>query len=213
MTLHALSSDGIATTTGPVLLLLHGYGSDERDLAGLVPHLPGLPWASVRAPLSHPAFGYAWYHLDQLDVLAPAEQAIGQATDALWEWVDAHVAPEASILPVGFSQGGCMATQLLRTRPDRCLGAAILSGYAQASPQAADAVLAERRPRVFWGRGDADPVIPARAIADTAAWIGAHATGEVHVYPRMGHSVNDAELDDLHRWVTRLTAAVAPHDA
>ncbi len=213
MTLHALTSDGLDQATGPVLVLLHGYGSDERDLAGLVPHLPSLPWASVRAPLRHPAFGHAWYHLDQLDVLAPAEHAIGQATDALWAWVDANLAPEALILPVGFSQGGCMATQLLRTRPERCLGAVILSGYVQASPQTADATLAERRPQVFWGRGDADPVIPARAVSDTQAWIESHATGEVHLYPRMGHSVSDAELDHLYRWVTRLIAAVAPRDA
>jgi len=192
---------------GPVLLFLHGYGSDERDLAGLVPYLPASPWASVRAPLSHPASGYAWYPLDQLDVLAPAQEAIGTATAALWEWVDASLGPAATLIPVGFSQGGCMASQLLRTRPERVAGAALLSGYVQDAPQAADATLAAHPRPVFWGRGDADPVIPVRAIEDTQAWVDAHAQARVEVYAGLGHSVSERELRHLSEW---LDAVVHP---
>ncbi len=49
--LSARTSPGLHD--GPlVALLLHGYGSSEDDLAGLAPHVvPGLPRASLRAPL------------------------------------------------------------------------------------------------------------------------------------------------------------------
>ena len=37
----------------PLLLLLHGYGSNEQDLPSLVPHLPpGFAHAAVRAPIT-----------------------------------------------------------------------------------------------------------------------------------------------------------------
>ena len=37
----------------PLLVLLHGYGADERDLFSLAPHLPSEPViAALRAPLS-----------------------------------------------------------------------------------------------------------------------------------------------------------------
>uniref|UniRef100_UPI003F7437F0 hypothetical protein n=1 Tax=Enterococcus faecium TaxID=1352 RepID=UPI003F7437F0 len=37
----------------PLLVLLHGYGSNERDLFGLVPHLPAeFVFAALRAPLT-----------------------------------------------------------------------------------------------------------------------------------------------------------------
>ena len=73
MTLRAVGT--YASQPGPVALLLHGWGADERDLAGLAAYLPsGLEWLSVRAPLRHPAMGYAWYHLDTEDSFANVER-------------------------------------------------------------------------------------------------------------------------------------------
>ena len=49
----------------PLLVLLHGYGSNEEDLFSFVPDLPG-KWlvASFRAPLSTPYGGFCWYEID-----------------------------------------------------------------------------------------------------------------------------------------------------
>ena len=59
----------------PLLVLLHGYGSDERDLFGLAPYLPeGFVVASVRAPLSppFPTPGWSWYPIEGLESRDPA---------------------------------------------------------------------------------------------------------------------------------------------
>lgn len=190
-----------AAASGTVVLLLHGWGSDERDLAGLAPYLPqGMPWAALRAPLRHPQFGYAWYPLEG-DDWAPARE-IDAATAQLWEWVDEHLPATTLVMPVGFSQGGCMAAQMLRTRPDRVAATAILAGYVSPVLADADDELVEARPRVFWGRGDADPVIPPRAVAASEAWLARHAAVEAHVYPGLGHSVSERELADLTRFLS-----------
>jgi len=61
------SSIAIAQCTGvspprraPVaLVLFHGYGANEQDLAPLGPMLaPALPWAALRAPLGVAPGGY-----------------------------------------------------------------------------------------------------------------------------------------------------------
>jgi len=198
--LTASEQRDLAPAQGPVVVLLHGWGSDERDLAGLAPYLPrGMAWASVRAPLRHPSYGYAWYPLEGED-WAPA-RPIADATEQLWEWIDETLPAGARVVPVGFSQGGCMAAQLLRTRPDRVAATAILSGYVSPVPKEGDGALAERRPRVFWGRGDADPVIPALAVSASEEWLAAHTTAEQHVYPGLGHAVSDRELADLRRFL------------
>ena len=36
----------------PVVLLLHGYAADEKDLPELMGFLPDLPWAALRAPIA-----------------------------------------------------------------------------------------------------------------------------------------------------------------
>ena len=204
MLAHLASPD--AASAPCVVLLLHGYGSDERDLAGLAGYLPrGLAWASVRAPIRGPGPGFSWYSLDS-EASWAAIDAIGGATDALWEWTDGALAPGALLVPIGFSQGGLMASQLLRTRPERVPGAAILSGYVLPSAMASDVELASSRPPVFWGRGELDPVIPPHAIDATTAWLPGHSTLDARVYPRMGHSVSEEELRHLREFV----AAIAP---
>lgn len=203
MTLHAVGTYG--PPPGPTVLLLHGWGADERDLTGLAGYLPsGIAWASVRAPLRHPNGGYAWYPLDSDESWAD-EAAIGAATDSLWAWADDALGISAELLPVGFSQGGLMASQLLRTRPDRVRAAAILSGYVLPTELSADAVLRERRPPVFWGRGELDPVIPTHAIAATEALLPGISTLEAHIYPGLYHQVSERELGELSQFLRRHT--------
>ena len=50
------------TPETPLLVLLHGYGSNEEDLFSFVTDLPE-EWlvASFRAPLSTPYGGFCWY--------------------------------------------------------------------------------------------------------------------------------------------------------
>ena len=190
----------------PLVVFLHGYGSHEHDLAGLAPYLPtGMPWVSVRAPQRHPFTGYAWYPLEG-DDFAPVEP-VEHATKILWEWVDAHVDAHAPLIPVGFSQGGFMASQLLRTRPERVPAAALLAGYVHDHPQAGDDTLVQTRPRVFWGKGTQDFVVPERAIAHASAWLPQHTTLSFHEYPGMGHSVNEEELHQLRQFLTEVTPA------
>lgn len=202
MSLESIGSAGEA----PTALFLHGWGADERDLAGLAPYLPaGLAWASVRAPLRHPAFGYAWYPLESDDSWDD-EAAIRRATEALWDWVDSELGSDATILPIGFSQGGLMASQLLRTRPARIAATVILSGYVRTGDEAADALLAESRPRVFWGRGAEDPVIPRRALLATERFLAGHSTPDVRTYPHLAHGISDRELYHLQVFLERVLA-------
>ena len=70
------------TPDAPVaLVLFHGYGANEQDLAPLGPMLaPALPWAALRAPLGVAPGGYAWFPPMPLGDRDPA-----RATDAAWQ--------------------------------------------------------------------------------------------------------------------------------
>lgn len=90
--------------------------------------------------------------------------------------VGVHLAPAGRVAVVGFSQGGLMATQLLRTRPEQVAATVVLSGLVQAAPQPADERPAAERPPVFWGRGGRDRLVIAEAIERTGQWPPAHST-------------------------------------
>jgi phospholipase/carboxylesterase len=202
-TLLDLRSDGLRGADGAtpraVALLLHGFGSNERDLAGLVPALGlDVPWASLRAPL--PAGpGAAWFEITTPG--SPDAEPVGAATAAIWTWVDEHLDAATRVVPIGFSQGGLMATQLLRTRPERVLAPVVLGGFVLGAPQPADGELAATRPPAFWGRGAEDRVIAAHAVARTNDWLPRHSTLVERVYPGLAHGISADELTDVREFL------------
>ncbi|RKS89931.1 phospholipase/carboxylesterase [Microbacterium sp. AG790] len=203
-----LWSESPETRAGrPLLLLLHGYGSDERDLFGLAPFLPdAFVLAAVRAPLAppFPAPGWSWYPIEGLD--GRSSGAVTAAADALIAWIDRATDAE-TIGILGFSQGAAVALQALRLQPERFAFVVNLAGYADPSPLPGDEALAERRPPVFWGRGARDEVIPPAAVAHTVQWLPAHAELSGRVYAGLTHSVSQEELDDVHVFLDKQLAA------
>ena len=185
------------------LVLLHGYGSNERDLPSLTPHLPPLPWVSVRGTLDMAAFGApggaAWFPLNR--PAEPSAEAVASAVAGLVGWLAENVPPGVPLIPVGFSQGGMMALELLRAIPERILATVMFAGLIGETAHESDAALAERNARVFWGRGDADDVIWPAAVERTERWCATYVDAEVRVYPGLGHSVSAQEIADARAFL------------
>lgn len=183
----------------PLLVLMHGYGSHEGDLFSMSPALPlGPVIASLRAPLPESG-GYAWWSLAGQVPGEPDPAAMDAAAGAIIDWLDKQ--HYTSVSTIGFSQGGAMALQLLRLAPTRFESTVCLSGFIAPAHHAGDAALAAARPRVFWGRGTADPIIPAAAVDRTAEWLPAHTDATIRIYEELGHSISTEELTDFTRFL------------
>lgn len=196
----------------PLLVLLHGYGADERDLFGLVPYLPPeFVVAALRAPVTppFPSMGYSWYSIEGLYGRDP--QFVTHAASLVLEWIDA-VAPGVDVGLLGFSQGAAVALQAMRLRPERLAFAVNLSGYATPGSLPGDAALAERRPPVFWGRGNRDDVIPEALVQHTMTWLPEHAELSGRIYPGLTHSISEPELADVRIFLDKQLESRAPND-
>jgi len=181
----------------PIVVLLHGRGSNETDLFSLVPALPdGAVYASVRAPIAE-GDGWSWFVSGPPG--SPDVPSAVAATRGMLAWLE-RTAPTARVSVVGFSQGGAMTTQLLRHAPERFESFVNLAGFtiagAGAGAEAEARLTALARP-VFWGRDPADPVIPASAIERTLGWLPAHSSLTLREYPGIAHSISRDELDDV----------------
>ncbi|TFD46926.1 hypothetical protein E3T55_16265 [Cryobacterium frigoriphilum] len=197
-----------AATAPAVVILLHGYGSNEADLTGLAAPLKlAMPWASLRAPLEAGNGGAAWFSI--VTPGNPDSAPVAEATDAIWAWVDENLDPSTKVVPLGFSQGGLMANQLLRTRPERVLAPVVLGGFVQAASQPGDDALTHSRPALFWGRGAEDRVIGEPSIGRTRAYLPQHSTLVEKVYPGLAHGISAQEIDDVHDFLAREVGAGA----
>jgi phospholipase/carboxylesterase len=193
--------DAEIAASDTVVMLLHGFGSTERDLTGLVPALGlTLPWVSLRAPIELGNGGAAWFEIATPG--NPDATPVVEATDAIWAWVDAHLGAHIRVIPIGFSQGGLMVSQLLRTRPERVVTPVILGGFVLGAPQPGDAALAATRPPLFWGRGAEDRVITEAAIARTSAFLPTHTDLTERVYPGLAHGISAEEIDAVRTFMS-----------
>ncbi|RWZ64280.1 alpha/beta fold hydrolase [Labedella populi] len=194
----------------PLLVLLHGYGSNEGDLFGLGTGLPLEPViASLRAPLAAPwpLLGWSWYALDTPGAVdptgAPDPSGVDEAVDAVLRWLDRLEVAPTSIGLLGFSQGGSLVLQLLRAAPDRFRYAVTLAGFVPTLDHDGDEALAAAAPPVFWGRGTLDTVIPAAAVLRTTDWLPRHSTLTGRIYEGLAHSVSPQELTDVSAFISR----------
>jgi len=183
----------------PVVLFLHGYGADEKDLPDLMSYLPELPWVSLRAPLDSQYQGFAWYPITT--ALNPSEEDVTGITETLWDWIDDYLPEDSKLIVIGFSQGGLMATQLLRTRPERILGTVILSGFIYSGELEKDKDLLKEKPKVIYCRGLQDQMISQEAVVRINTWLQKHTRAITKTYEGLGHSVDDGVMRDVASYV------------
>jgi phospholipase/carboxylesterase len=183
----------------PLLVLMHGYASDEADLFGIAAYLPLEPViASLRAPIPEGP-GFAWFSRFTNVPGDPLAGNADAAARAVLAWLDDQ--PTAPTGLLGFSQGGAMALQLLRLAPERFGYAVQLSGFVVKGDQPGDAELAETPVPVFWGRGTLDDTIPTASLDRTTEWLPQHAALDARIYEGMGHAISPTELGDISSFI------------
>ena len=136
------SSEG---TRPPLLILMHGVGSNERSMAQLAPAFdPRFIVLSVRSPITLGPDAFGWFHVTftaQGPVIVPEEAEAGWKLVARFidEAVARYGADPDRVYLGGFSQGAIMALATLLTAPEKVAGAAAMSGrlLPEALPHAA----------------------------------------------------------------------------
>ncbi|WP_371130814.1 alpha/beta hydrolase [Arthrobacter sp. SDTb3-6] len=179
----------------PLLVMFHGYGADEADLFGLAAQLPAeFTVASVQGPLQAGP-GRAWFPL-RTD-LSYSLDSVTETAAGVEAWLDTIRGAHSSVTLFGFSQGMCVATTLLRHRPADYVAVVGLSGFvveADGDPWFDDQATAAAKPEIFWGRDQADPVIPAAAVEYTNTWLRAHTELTKVLYTGIWHGINAQEI-------------------
>lgn len=215
--------DRVAGAKPPLLVLLHGYGSNEEDLFSLAPYLDErCAIVSARGPITLSPGAYAWFRIafiggwtDAAGAGAPFSVDVAGADEScrlLIQFIEdatrAYDTDPQRVFLLGFSQGASMSLRALLTAPDTVAGVAAMSGFLvpmeDISP-AQRAALAGKP--VILTHGTDDDIVPialGRQARDTLSALPVALTWRE--YP-MRHQITDASLDDVSRWLNKLLDA------
>lgn len=196
--------------SGPLIILLHGRGSDERDLGSLGELLwPGATVVTPRAPFPGAPWGYgpgwAWYRFLAERTPEPETFESGQRMLAdFLEWIPGAVGrTDAPLVVGGFSQGGTSALAWSLRHPGRAAAVLVFSGFLADHPTVAATPVTVHGTAYWWGHGTADTMMPYRhAEAGWAALRAAGATLRELPVEGLGHSISREEAADAAAFVT-----------
>ena len=204
----AVATAGSTDPAAPLVVLLHGRGSHEREIVGLAERLPAGPtYAAVRAPIAEGG-GYAWFA--NRGIGRPIAESLRSTMDWFRTWLD-QVAPRGRpVVLIGFSGGAAFAGGLVLDNPGRYAGAAILYGTLpfDAGVPTTSARLAGVP--VVVAQGEHDTVIPRELLDRTWTYLlGESGAPTVARRDPVGHGISAEALATLAGWLQERLAFLA----
>ncbi len=208
-----------------VFVMAHGRGGSPEDMLRLAEHL-ALPDAAFLAPA---AAGGSWWPASFLAPLAANEPGLSSGLDVFRKLVgrlqESGVGTDR-IVPMGFSQGACLALEYAARSGRAFRGVVGLSGglvgTGEAGGPATDALYGHAPKRfdyrapppggpVFLGCHERDPHIPLARVRETEVVMRALGAEVVtRIYPGGGHGITEDEVGIARQLLARVAGATPP---
>jgi phospholipase/carboxylesterase len=188
----------------PLMVLLHGRGSDENDLLELAPYFPPrIVMASVRAPYRYKFGGYTWFDLDEK--FNPDPDQILRTCDELDRSVDEiaykYSADPGKIFLFGFSMGAMISLSMSLLKPERFKGIIAHSGI----------LIEHERLKYRWenisgisyfiAHGKNDPIVPVGFGREACARLEKSKASVIYREYPIQHTISDESLGDILQWL------------
>lgn len=191
-----------------LLVLLHGVGGNEGNLAALAEQTPDdMAVALVRGPLAIGPGQFAWFRVSftaQGPRIVPeeAERSRRLLIDTIDRLREELQLPASATTVAGFSQGGIMSASVALTAPSTVSAFAILAGrmLPEIEPLIAPHA-ALRSTRAFVGHGRFDQKLPVAWAERSREWLAQlQVAHEVKLYPTE-HVLGAEMAVDFLRWL------------
>ena len=210
MTLHHLVREPkIKLDKNSLLLLLHGYGSNEEDLFSFAKELPEEYYViSARAPYDMMYGSYAWYAIN-FDADENKFSDIGQAQqsrDIIANFIDELVATYSidanNVSLIGFSQGAILGYAVALSYPEKVQRLVAMSGYLNTEIAINDFATNDfSNLKIFASHGTDDQVIPVEWARKSIPVLESFGIPVVYKEYPVGHGVAPQNFFDFKNWL------------
>ncbi|MCG2611867.1 alpha/beta fold hydrolase [Flavobacterium sp. SM15] len=206
---HLVREPKIKLEKNPLLLLLHGYGSNEEDLFSFASELPEEYYViSARAPYSLPPYGNAWYaiHFDADENKFSDNDQARESRDLIASFIDELTAnypiDKNNVTLIGFSQGSILSYAVALSYPEKVQRVVALSGYLNLD------IIDENfrnnaisNLRFFISHGSVDQVIPVDWARKAPEFLKELGLDVIYKEYPVGHGVAPQNFYDFKNWL------------
>ena len=154
------------SSSGRVLLLLHGWSGDENSMWVFAKDIPQDYWViSPRAPYSTGAKGFSWRNVKQVSTwgaptISDLQPALNGLVVLIEDWAVSNSVDLRSIDLIGFSQGAALVCTLLLSDRVNIEKAACLAGFMPDGGKEEVIPGMLKGKKIFVSHGIGDEVVP-----------------------------------------------------
>ena len=206
---YIIQEPKIKKDKNPLLLLLHGYGSNEEDLFSFAAELPDEYYVvSARAPYDLMYGSYAWYAIN-FDADENKFSDIGQAQssrDIVIGFIDELISNYAidanNITLIGFSQGSILSYAIALSYPGKVQRIVAMSGYLNTEIAIDNFSTNDfSNLKIFASHGTVDQVIPVEWARKSIPVLENLGIPVVYKEYPVGHGVAPQNFFDVKHWL------------
>lgn len=211
---HIIREPKVASDKAPLLIMLHGYGSNEEDLFAFAEELPDEFFIiSVRAIHPLQPYGYAWFEIYWNNYSSPGkfsdDDQARASRDRISEFIDeaisAYPVDRENVTLLGFSQGTILSYAVALSYPEKvkqviglsgCINPEILKDNFQSNDFS--------HLSIYSSHGTSDQVIPVDWARRTKPFLDALGIDNTYSEFPVGHGVAPQNFLEVKRWVSEI---------
>ena len=195
------------TQNPPLLILLHGYGSNKEDLFSFAEELPDeLLIISAQAPYEMGYGGYAWYAINFDDVkgkfsdLKQAKTSLDIVAIFIDEIKQKYKTDPDKTFLLGFSQGAILSYSLSFFYPNKVQSVIALSGYINTELLPKE-ISKEIQTSYYCSHGSVDQVLPIEWARKSKPFLDNLGLQNVYSEYPIGHGVAPQNFYSFKTWI------------
>lgn len=198
----------------PLLIMLHGYGSDENDLFSFAGELTEeLFVISAKAPYALQPYGNAWYAINfdaekgKWNDNEQAKTSVELISNFIDEVVNTYPVNKNNVSLLGFSQGSILSYAVALTYPEKIKNVVALSGYINHDILPKDIKKKDYSNLDFYcSHGSVDQVIPVDWARQTTPFLNDLNIKNVYSEFPVGHGVAPQNFYEFKEWLSKRIA-------
>jgi len=197
------------TSKSPLLILLHGFGSNESDLHSFANYLPENHFiVSIRAPFKLASGGFAWYNIsfdnemNKFNDHKQAEKSLKMIVNFIDQLSKKYLIDNDHISLLGFSQGTILSYALCLNYPEKFKNIIGFSGYIdEAMINIASKNKDYSELNLYISHGKDDPVIPVNWARKSTEILKNYKINYSYSEFDSGHTISPENFYDFKKWL------------
>jgi phospholipase/carboxylesterase len=192
----------------PLLILLHGFGSNEEDLFSFASELPDeLLIVSARAPFDMNFGGFAWYAItldandEKFSDLDEARQSLTKIVSFIDYVKTTYKTDSNNTFLLGFSQGAILSYALSLNYPNKVQHVIALSGYINEELTPKEVSDLHIYTDYYISHGSVDQVLPIEWARKAPIYLNANKLQNVYSEYPVGHGVAPQNFHSFKSWI------------